>query len=758
MPIHKRDASQRIFLRLVLNNLLILAVTLVVSIVYYGISIRVVRDDIDSLTLGQLRQSIKAVDTQILELDKMMIQFDNDYDFNYYLSTDGPFTDSEYYNLKRISEKLAPYVHGNPILNHLMLYLNRSNIIVSESGFGHYDEFYGTVFAVEGYTAAQWKAFFFDVQNQSDFYRSLHVSVAGEISLTHVYSRSIGYGDYLLGSVVFMIEDAKLQAMMAAIPQEYGGWVYVTDSEGRFITATGQDIDEREFWRLNADRADSFVRDGQRFRLYRMTSQLTGWNVTAALNETQIFSEVRAVRDAALGLFAVALVLGTLASYFVAFRNSRPWKHITELVRPDLLEGPGLDVYDELEEAVAVMANRNKRLEAEIQTAAKITRSHFFQNLLRGYYQSREDFHRDAKLFDVAFSAASYYLIVCRVSHLYTARADASFARLREALDMAILRALAPGDFQAAVSFDDVAIVRRLDAPTDLREDAIDLVGRIRGGLDPQLRKDFSFGVGTRSRDPFLLAISFNQALSANSPVEALDREYLQFYDEAANAAGYYSYPLDVEESLMRAVRSGNREMVSTLLAEVRAENFERRNLSLEECESLFVELKGTALKLFNALPGADKRPSSEFEQWCALSAGVRKLGLYEALCLSLADKFDGSKKSHNSALLSAVQRYLETRYGDQNLSLTEIADELNRSENYLSHFFKEQTGTKLSDALAKIRMEKARELLGEGFLTIDQVAVQCGYGNTGSFRRAFKRYFGLSPSDFRARDRQPQR
>jgi AraC-like DNA-binding protein len=99
-----------------------------------------------------------------------------------------------------------------------------------------------------------------------------------------------------------------------------------------------------------------------------------------------------------------------------------------------------------------------------------------------------------------------------------------------------------------------------------------------------------------------------------------------------------------------------------------------------------------------------------------------------------------------------AIQEYLGRNYARADLGLAMIADAFRISENYLSSFYKEQTGEGLSTAFHRIRFDEAVRLLLETGETIDAIALKCGCLNTSSFRRAFKQRHGLSPSAFKTR------
>lgn len=100
--------------------------------------------------------------------------------------------------------------------------------------------------------------------------------------------------------------------------------------------------------------------------------------------------------------------------------------------------------------------------------------------------------------------------------------------------------------------------------------------------------------------------------------------------------------------------------------------------------------------------------------------------------------------------LVSELQKYIQEHYYED-ISFEEIAREVFfMSFSYLSRIFKAETGDTFSNALLKIRMEKAKQLLMEKDIPITQVAVLTGYNNTAYFTKIFKKYYGKTPGDYK--------
>lgn len=85
-----------------------------------------------------------------------------------------------------------------------------------------------------------------------------------------------------------------------------------------------------------------------------------------------------------------------------------------------------------------------------------------------------------------------------------------------------------------------------------------------------------------------------------------------------------------------------------------------------------------------------------------------------------------------------------------EDLSLQEVADSLGMSVTYLSRTFKNETNMNFVKYLVQIRMEKARELLAEPELSAQETAYRVGFSDYVHFSKTFKKYHGLTPSEYR--------
>ncbi|WP_312941829.1 response regulator [Oscillibacter sp.] len=109
--------------------------------------------------------------------------------------------------------------------------------------------------------------------------------------------------------------------------------------------------------------------------------------------------------------------------------------------------------------------------------------------------------------------------------------------------------------------------------------------------------------------------------------------------------------------------------------------------------------------------------------------------------------------ETSNLLVLRAIQ-YLQTHYGGK-VSLKMVADALYISPNYLSELFRKQTGENFSDYLLGIRMKKSQTLLRDISYKISEIAEMTGFHDSRYFSSTFKKYYGITPLEYRNRSAQ---
>jgi two-component system response regulator YesN len=83
-------------------------------------------------------------------------------------------------------------------------------------------------------------------------------------------------------------------------------------------------------------------------------------------------------------------------------------------------------------------------------------------------------------------------------------------------------------------------------------------------------------------------------------------------------------------------------------------------------------------------------------------------------------------------------------------LPITELAKHTPYSYSHLSMLFKKYTGKTIVSHLQELKLIRAKELLRNTDNTISEIIVELNYESLSNFTHTFKKFTGLSPSEFR--------
>lgn len=109
--------------------------------------------------------------------------------------------------------------------------------------------------------------------------------------------------------------------------------------------------------------------------------------------------------------------------------------------------------------------------------------------------------------------------------------------------------------------------------------------------------------------------------------------------------------------------------------------------------------------------------------------------------------------KGNDTVLIDKIVQEINGHLEDPNLNVEKLCQEVGLSRAHLNRKMKELFGLTPSEFIRNIRLRKACELLKQGDIDISQIAYSVGFTSQPHFSTAFKRFSGLSPSEYRQRN-----
>lgn len=123
--------------------------------------------------------------------------------------------------------------------------------------------------------------------------------------------------------------------------------------------------------------------------------------------------------------------------------------------------------------------------------------------------------------------------------------------------------------------------------------------------------------------------------------------------------------------------------------------------------------------------------------------------GKFLDLCKKLSMDIAGRRESVNQKQAILAMDYIDKNYMNVNMSLNMVCAHLCVSTSYFSTIFKNATGETFVEALTRVRMEKAKNLLETTNMKSYEVALTVGYNDPHYFSSIFKKHMGMTPTEY---------
>ncbi len=232
--------------------------------------------------------------------------------------------------------------------------------------------------------------------------------------------------------------------------------------------------------------------------------------------------------------------------------------------------------------------------------------------------------------------------------------------------------------------------------------------------------------------------------------------EYVVFAAEMeVKSVSHYEYPEQKEKQLLENLMSGKAAEAKKNYEEIITETYQYPiiiyNMVISRLVFAIDKVISTLKKNGNA---------SSFSGYFVLSnliqetdnITVRNNKFYD-LFQHIQSELEKRKSDKQELLVVKINDMIEKEYTEASFSLDYLADSIGISTAYMCRLYKLYTGTTITDRLSFLRMKKARELLLETQLSVNEVAERVGYSNATYFYRVFKKENGVTPKEFRRKE-----
>ena len=241
------------------------------------------------------------------------------------------------------------------------------------------------------------------------------------------------------------------------------------------------------------------------------------------------------------------------------------------------------------------------------------------------------------------------------------------------------------------------------------------------------------------------------QAASALENMILGGRGSVYFYEEGREESREYYFPADTRERMVRALREGQEQELTSLMDTLWDRNFRKASLSPEAVRHLVDELHAC---VSGALREISEQSTTHIRvERIREPATIEEIFAYYRSTLAETMKACTEIREtemEGEELEQAICTYIEEHALNPELSLTAVADHFGVSGKLVGTVCKNRTGKTYLQIVHDCRIQEAVRLLEETDLSLEEIAEKCGFSNVLTFRRNFKAAMNKNPSDYR--------
>lgn len=735
---HVRENS---VVRFLLSHLIILLAALLICAVGFRSAFVIVRNDVLDSTMFAMTQAVSSVDNGLTELRTLGMQTARSESI--YRLENLRHTDDNYYQniICAINEYYQRMLYYSPNwVNNTFIYLNSMDRVIYNRAVYAPDIFSGYLLEW-GDDAALWQAVCTD-DNRAPFFCKLGgQDIYYSIPSSRLMSSKTG-------TVFFRIDSDWLEEKFSFLEQYNGYSLFVLDDDNGGVCLYSHD---------DLSLADSLPEDwltaqgtwnsGNDLVLHLAGSDSLGLSYLLVLPEQQAMRQLNTLRNQMLFLIFAAVVLGTAVSLYFSVRRGRPVNEIARALQA--ADGAVNTDLNLISSAVSQLVQDNTHLLQEQAADRPALQTAFYHNLLKSNFVSRPEMEYMAQRAGIELTDKTYCAAVLRLFPGIDIDAiDGQTVEDAKVLQQAISAYVDELCVRPVHNYKRNTLETLYMFEIQDQEKLLGVLHRVAAWLHEQYHVEAHWGVGTPCDDLMQFWKSAEEAAAAQHDADG--GTAVQVYGSQLGARDGYYFPYVVEERLTQSLSAGDAKAVEDVLSLLQTENFVRRSLN----RSRMRQLNRRIVEILSAQTGVIVEENADLMALNELAFDYKGdcepyFERLNTLCQALCSEVTQQKNARRSENVKAIEEYIRKNYHNPNLGMAMVSAEFNLSEGYLSAIFKKETGTNFAEYLEQLRVKAACVLLQDG-CKVSDLPERLGYNSIQSFRRAFKRVMGVSPSEYR--------
>lgn len=634
------------------------------------------------------------------------------------------YTNDNYYNYLAAKE-LQNHTVGNFLLEDILYLDKKQNTCLSSKKLVQFKNNAFSIYFDGNFTELPLKSWYADRKNKLVYWK-------GRKENLFLYIPSISTENYCL---IYVINEFEFKKLLTAAISPSVTSICFTDGNGTVISqVNGEEISP--YLSALEQKEEGYYEMDHSTIAYSLPPLFGNFRILALSSKEMVLNSVSNAFQNTYLIFIGASLFGLLLIMLAMQITYRPLQKLTKKIAPEMNSEGGY--LQQISDAFDSTLQKNRQLQAKIDNYRVIMQESILNSILVENNKTNGDDLSQIDQFFHPYSYNSIFSVKILLSSLITAKEIREF----------ILQAL-PSDgacFLLEQAEDYAVFLINYCGTENDKEEVIYLLFQ-----DFYKETACKTAISNISSNPMDIPTLYENALLACSfwdltPVVS----YSKIADSIPKETNY-SYPYKKLETFSKELENFDFQKTNTTLREL-FELIDQKTNPDFFIRCILIDIITVIINLMN-------KSGIRFETINDLYYET----LYYCRTLNYSEKhFDiktniyriitvFEEETANTCIhISQVKQFIGENYLSSEFSNTMLADHFHVSVAYMSYLFKKKTNENLTDYVWNLRLKKAKDLLKNSDLSIDEISIQVGYLNTSSFRRKFKQTMNVTPSQFR--------
>lgn len=766
---------RKIFLSWLFSYFVITMVVVLISIIAYVGSIKVIENEINNSHFAMLKQLKQTVDDDLRDINEIKDTFTLDKAIINQASLKEPVLAIYRTQLPGIIKTLSATLASNNAIADIFIYLPDRDLIISCRGTSKGEQYFRNYYNNQIKNLDGWMQFLAEKHNNQGYSLSgtgmVRTGEGGNLFLQTIEAYK---NAEVHGTLGIVMNSKSIRDSVIRLNMNLQGSTIIINEKCEIISSHGEviptDIKDMDFSKVQE--ITNIRISGKSYIVSYCKSDVNDWKYITIVPKSIFSKKAMSIKYLISACIGACLIFGIIMAYFLSRKNYMPLSRLIDIF-PDKDESK-LNNYDNefnfIEDSIKQVLDKTEHDGKIINTQKLALKKSFLSRLAKGNISQNISIDDIFSTYGIKFEGDTFiFMLFCieDLGNLESKNEEGSDVEEKD-VELAqfvisnIMGELLEDGFDNCIFEVDqigACIVNTVDKKgneKEIKAKLMDVITRLKDILYRHFNIVFTITISNVHHTINGIPAAYQECLeSMEYKIVLGNGNIIDYSDICVPKSEVYTdvYPIETQQQFINSLRAGDFDNAIQIIESVFDKSLLKGNVSIDMVRLSTFAIINTLVNAICDVTFVNNKYFNDMDIVKKLLKCTTVIQMKEQIVDTLkkiSTDYGIRKKESNDGKIDNIIAYVKVNYVDINLSVTSIAEHFDMNPVYLSRYFKEHTGEGLLHVINQTRIDEAKKLLSDAKMSIKDISEKVGFYNSTAFIRTFKKYEGITPGKFR--------